>query len=131
MWIMLNDCFISLVAKDCSRDEVLVRARRPGDLEKLFPGVRVEKTTTTDYLFRAKVKRSDVSRMLAGEVERVTYPNFKNSVDDHPLHDAYMLVWTAMSRLQPTPPYDGWRSPVIAAKKRAKRTPRGSLRKGR
>ena len=36
MWLMMNDCFLSIVAKDCKEDELLVRARRPGDIERVF-----------------------------------------------------------------------------------------------
>ncbi len=108
MWIMLNDAFLSIVKKDCARDELLVRARRPGDIEKVFPEMkgRVVTNTRSDYAYRAVVKTHVVKTAIDGEVNRVTYPNFKDSVakDDEALHDAYMAVWLAMSKLQPTAP---------------------------
>lgn len=101
MWILLNDCFFSVVDKDCARDEVLVRARRPGDIEKLWPGAKVDRDAGTDYLFRAKVKRDDVKAALAKEVDRVSYANFKDSVADDRLHDAYLRAWGALLAVQP------------------------------
>lgn len=107
MWIMLNDCFFSIVAKDCGRDELMVRARRPGDIEKLFPKAKVTEYTASDYHYRAAVKRTDLAAALAAEVDGITYSNFKDSVRDRPLHDAYLSVWHAMARLQPKKPYAG------------------------
>jgi hypothetical protein len=101
----LNDAFFSIVSKGCARDEVLVRARREGDIEKLFADVKVERATNTDYAFRAVVKRSVVADVLTGEVHRINYGNFKDSVSDTPLHNAYSRVWSTMSSLQATPPY--------------------------
>ena len=112
MWICLNDAFLSIVKKDCARDELLVRARRPGDIEKVFPEAkgRVVTNTRSDYAYRAVIKAHVVKTALDGEVNRINYSNFKDSVskDDEALHDAYMAVWMAMSKLQPTAPYSGF-----------------------
>lgn len=105
MWISLNDCFLSIVSKDCARDELLVRARRRGDIDKIFPEAKVIVTDAADYQFRAVVKRDAIAAALAGEVARITYSNFKNAVDNGPLHDAYLRCWTAMASVQETPPY--------------------------
>jgi hypothetical protein len=108
MWLMLNDAFFSIVHKDCARDELLIRARRAGDIEKVFGAdVPVTRVGVADYLFRTVMKRDAVHRVIGEELKRVVYGNFKNSVEDKPLHDAYMQVWTSMSKLQPTPPYRG------------------------
>lgn len=101
MWVCLNDAFLSIVSKDCARDELLVRARRAGDIEKIFPGTVAREDRGTDYLYRAAVKRTAVEDAMIGEVRRITYPNFKDSVDDEELHDAYMRLWVTMLRLQP------------------------------
>lgn len=109
MWIMLNDAFLSFVSKDCKPDELLVRARRPGDIEKIFTNAKVTEYDKSDYQFRAVVKRTAVEEALVGEVKRIVYNNFKNSVRDNDLHTAYNQVWSTMSRLQPKPPYSGLR----------------------
>lgn len=106
MWLLLNDCFFSLVAKDCSRDELLVRARRKGDIEKVFPKAKVKRNAKADYLYRAAVKKSVIADALKGEVDRITYPNFKSSVKDNKLHMAYMRVWSALGPLQEN--WDEW-----------------------
>lgn len=109
MWLMLNDAFLSFVSKDCKPDEVLVRARRPNDIQTIFPGAKVTEYDKSDYQFRAVVKRTDVETALIGEVKRIVYSNFKNSVRDHALHNAYNAVWGTMAKLQPKAPYSGYR----------------------
>jgi hypothetical protein len=109
MWLFLNDCFLSIVHKDCARDEVLVRARRKGDIEKLFPKAKVDRVTHADYLFRSVISRREFEKAIVEETRRITYSNFKDSVpkEEQALHDAYLRVWGTMSTLQPTRPYTG------------------------
>jgi hypothetical protein len=107
MWIMFSDCFLSIVSKDCQWDELLVRARRKGDIQKVFPDAKVRKDTKADYLYRAVIPRMDIALAMAERVDAVNYPNFKDSVTDDALHRAYMQVWFAMVELQPLPPYSG------------------------
>lgn len=108
MWIMLNDAFFSLVSKDCPRGCLMVRARRPGDIEKVFGRrVKIERSTDTDYLFRAVIPRDDIVTAMRGEVARISYDNFKDSVTDDDLHHAYMSVWSAMATIQNPRPYSG------------------------
>lgn len=112
MWLMLNDAFLSIVSKAPAKDgELLVRARRPGDIEKVFGRrTKVTRATDSDYLFRAVIAKDDVALALQREVLRVDYGNFKDSVVDQSLHDAYMRVWGSMAQLQNPPPYSGVRS---------------------
>ena len=44
---------------------------------------------------------------MLGELRRITYPNFKSSVDDEALHHAYLSVWNHMSMLQNPRPFSG------------------------
>jgi len=119
MWLMLNDAFLSIVHKDCADGELLVRARRPGDIEKVFGRrTRVTRATDADYLYRAVVSRDDVSEAMDRELGRVTYGNFKSSVQDPDLHDAYLDVWSVMAGLQSPRPYS---TPFTKQKKGAKR----------
>lgn len=108
MWVCLNDAFLSIVQKDCAPDELLVRARRRGDIKKIFPEAKVVRTPKGDYHFRAVVKRNAAIEAMAGEVRRINYDNFKDSVDTttpggRKLHDAYLRVWATMEGLQPRP----------------------------
>jgi hypothetical protein len=101
MWIALPNLFLSIVSKDCAPDELLVRARREGDIEKVFPNAKVARTPTADYLYRTAVKRVDVEIALAWQVSLINYGNFKGAVKDKQLHDAYLRVWAEMARVQP------------------------------
>jgi hypothetical protein len=105
VWLCLNDAFLSIVSKDCARDELLVRARRKGDIEKIFPGAKVTRTPNADYLYRAVVKRAVVAQAMVEEVGRITYGNFKDSVREEDLHSVYLRTWAAMATLQPARPF--------------------------
>jgi hypothetical protein len=107
MWIMFSDCFLSIVSKDCQQDQLLVRARREGDIERVFPEANVKKDTKTDYLYRAVIPRMEIALAIAERIDDIDYPNFKDSVEVKDLHRAYMQVWFAMVELQPLPPYSG------------------------
>jgi hypothetical protein len=90
MWIMTNNSYLSIVSKDCGPAELLVRARRAGDIEKIFPDAKVTRTTNRDYLYRAVLPRDVVKQALAAMIDHINYPNFKNSVEDRSLHAAYI-----------------------------------------
>lgn len=105
MWLCLNNGFLSVVDKAEKTGCLLVRARRPGDIEHYFPGAKVKKTVGNDYLFRAEIPREEVAARVTEEIMGIDYDNFKNSVADHKLHNAYSVVWHTMARLQPIAPY--------------------------
>lgn len=98
MWIALPDAFLSIVAHRDKPSVLLVRARIEGDIERTFPGARVEVTPTADYLYRAEVRRVEVARVLAELVKRIDYPNFKDAVADDDRHAAYFEVWSTMAK---------------------------------
>lgn len=105
MWVCLSNCFLSIVQPDPSKDVLRVRARRKGDIERVFPDAKVERTPGRDYLYRAHIGRVIVKKAMMEEVGRIDYDNFKNSVSDNRLHDAYAATWSTMARLQELPPY--------------------------
>jgi len=97
MWIFLSGSFLSIVDKgDPSGQTLLVRARRAGDIERVFPLADVGKSKRTDYRYRARIDREEVALRVADEVRGIDYPNFKSTVREHDRHDAYMAVWKAM-----------------------------------
>lgn len=123
MWVFLNDAFVSIVWTDrCRDDQLLVRARRQKDIPRALrdPGIKPERTPGSDYLFRAVVPRALVVSAMAANVHEIGYGNFKDSIKDDALHTAAMQVWTAMSRLQPIPPYSTEPRPAAARSKGAK-----------
>lgn len=108
MWLCFNDAFLSVVDKSTKHACLLVRARRAGDIERVFPGAAVRETDGTDYRFRADVLRTAVAEMVAERIKAIDYDNFKDSVPDHELHNAYSSVWSVMGRLQPGGPYGSY-----------------------
>jgi hypothetical protein len=104
MWVMMNNSYLSIVSKDCGPTELLVRARRAGDIERVFPNAEVTRHTNSDYLYRVVLPRDAVKQALAAMIDQIDYPNFKDSVEDRSLHAAYVGVWCAMAGLQHPPP---------------------------
>src|SRR5215471_12554372 len=96
MWIFLSDSFLSIVQSHDDPDVLLVRARHKGDIERVFTDAKVTRTPDADYLYRALIARHAVARAVAEQVNRIGYPNFKNSVKDMVRHDAYMRCWMDM-----------------------------------
>jgi len=130
MWIFLNRGFFSLVkpaekdplAKrvglDKLGDYLLVRARRKGDIERVFPGFPVMVDKKRDYHYRALVGRAAIEIVLGNEVRRLSYDNFKNSIKDDDYHDACSGVWTEMYVYQRK---HGSVTPRAAKQRRAKK----------
>lgn len=103
MWVMLSDSYISAVAYVVTPpqpDKLLIRSRVRGDIERLFPGVTVKRTPDADYMFRAVVTRAAMAAVMANEIGKIDYPNFKDSVKENDRHNAYLKCWTAMMSFQ-------------------------------
>lgn len=110
MWICTNKGFLSVVqpaANDAKAagDKLLVRARVKAHIVAAFPAATVHRTPGRDYLYRAYIDRADVSAAIAAQIEAIGYGNFKNSVANNALHEAYSDTWRIMGRLQPGGPY--------------------------
>ncbi|SBT08402.1 conserved hypothetical protein [Candidatus Accumulibacter aalborgensis] len=104
MWIFLPDAFLSIVDKgDETGCTLLVRARRSGDIERIFPEAQVIEGAGTDYRYRARILRSQVVDAIAESVRSIAYGNFKNQVTDDDRHNAYFEVWRDMNRFQENP----------------------------
>lgn len=103
MWIALNNSFLSIVRKQ-PRDKFLtVRARVEGDIERVFPGAKVQVGGGTDYRFRAMIGQKIVADAIANQITSIDYSNFKDSVHEHDRHDAYFGIWRAMMAMQKKP----------------------------
>lgn len=101
MWIFLSDAFLSIVAHRDDPNLLLVRARVEGDIEQVFPGATVINTPAADYAYRTVLPRSVVGAALAREAERISYPNFKNSVRSDGRHTIYFRAYSAMLNIPP------------------------------
>lgn len=101
MWIFTSGSFLSIVDKgNSSGKTLLVRARKAGDIENVFPNAIVQSGGGTDYAYRARINREEVAQKMAEQVRGITYSNFKNTVKDHARHDALMGVWQEMYAFQ-------------------------------
>lgn len=104
MWVFLKDSFLSIVEdiSDIGGNTLLVRARIKGDIEKVFPDVKVKRTTKNDYLFRAWVERNEVAHVMAQQVQGIVYSNFKDEVKKHDKSrmPIYHRVWAEMADMQ-------------------------------
>ena len=102
MWIVLNKTFISIVENRHNKNELLVRSRVKGDIEKIFPDAEVIENNDADYLFRAFLPRSQVSEAIKKEVDMIDYGNFKDSVPKSDIKrlNSYMNVWSNLRHLQ-------------------------------
>jgi hypothetical protein len=119
MWIFLSDAYLSIVQSKTDSKTLVVRARRPGDIEAVFPKVEVITIPGRDYQFRANIPREVVAQAISDEVRGIQHTNFKNSVVDNDYHDACSKVWGVMAKLQPIAPYS-----TVAPSKASTRTKR-------
>ena len=95
MWVYLSDGFISIVAHHEMTDCLLVRARRPEILSRLFPAHEIDDHSGGDYKYRVFVNREDVAKVLSQLAKEIDYSNFKSSVSDPETGDLYHQVWAA------------------------------------
>jgi hypothetical protein len=100
MWICLNDAFLSIVTDTANPDRLLVRARRRGDIERVFTDALISENTGTDYRYRTRLPRATVASTLSARIADIDYPNFKASVTDTERHAAYFHLWGVMYRYQ-------------------------------
>ena len=102
MWIVINKTFISIVENRHNKNELLVRSRVKGDIEKIFPDAEVIENNDADYLFRAFLPRGQVSEAIKKEVDMIDYGNFKDSVPKSDIKrlNSYMNVWNNLRHLQ-------------------------------
>ena len=57
MWIVLNNSFLSIVKNRNDENELLVRARVSGDIEKVFNNADVFEDANADYKYRSYLDR--------------------------------------------------------------------------
>lgn len=102
MWIFFSSSFLSIVADkaDPKGDRLLVRARRAGDIERVFPDAEVFSIEGADYAYRSWLTRAQVAKTCKEQVESIDYANFKGSITDSEYHDAAMGAWSSMHRYQ-------------------------------
>ena len=95
-WVFQNNSCLSIVENRNNKDELLVRSRIKGNIEKFPPDYDVFEMKNSDYNFLSFVKKTYVSSKLKNIVEEINSDNFKNviSPDQHERHHSYLNVWT-------------------------------------
>jgi hypothetical protein len=111
MWLLTPDGFYSIVQK-AGEDELCVRARDAGDLDRLRARFLPTLTDTIetrggDYRYRAWVSRDALAEGLAAIARDLDYANFKDEVarrDPERAH-VYSRVWNVLGDIQEGGPY--------------------------
>lgn len=102
MWIFLQDAFLSISAHEDRPDDLMVRGRVEGDIERVFPDASVEETPDADYRYRAAVPRDEVAQAVADRARGLEYFDFDDAVpdEDRVRQETYTSVWETMSEAQ-------------------------------
>ena len=102
MWVLLNNAFFSIVKNRNKKNELLVRARIKGDIEKVFPEANTFEDKNADYRYRAFIETSIVVDKISNEIFKIDYDIFKISIsiDDFSRTIAYGNVWKELYKLQ-------------------------------
>ncbi len=102
MWIIMNDAFLSVVQNIYNEDELLVRARVKGDIERVFSNAEVFADEGADYKYRSFLPKREVAKIIEWNILDIDYGNFKHSVakSDKKRRSAYDRVWSDLYRLQ-------------------------------
>ena len=77
MWIIMNDAFLSVVQNIYDEDELLVRARVEGDIERVFPDAEVFADEGSDYKYRSYLNKREVAKVIEWSVLDIDYGNYK------------------------------------------------------
>lgn len=97
MWVCLNDGFLSIVEDFNDSSKLIVRSRTRRALANAFgEDIDIKENQGTDYDFRVTLDRNIVSDVIKKHVDNIDYFNFKRSVKEKTLHDAYLEFWKIM-----------------------------------
>ena len=102
MWVFFNNSFLSIVENRNNKEELLVRSRVKGDIDKIFPDSNIFEMENSDYKYRSYIKKIEVSEKIREIVTNINYDNFKNSISksEDQRHSSYLNVWNEMRKLQ-------------------------------
>lgn len=101
MWLAFNDAFVSVVQDKRRPEMLMVRARKRKHLKNVVGDLaEILETPNRDYRWRAFVTRKQMSTILAARFQTLDYGNFKDSVEEHDLHEMYMKWWFDHNQMQ-------------------------------
>ena len=99
--------FFKYCQKGLWRGRITSQSAPEGRYRTDIPSAKVTEDTETDYLYRAVIHKAEVMEKIGTMID---YPNFRDSVKDRELHDAYLDVWAAMAGVQFPPHTAGFAS---------------------
>jgi hypothetical protein len=113
MWIFTVNGFFTFVIDRKDPDYVWLRARLREDLERNFPGVKVDEHPGADYLFRARISRAELAEHMVRLIaEADVTSHFKDEMIRRavkPVHgnrsQMMYALWNAGAAMQPYAPY--------------------------
>lgn len=94
MWIMTNTGWMSIVKHRTKKDVLILRARNVDPLLKYFPPREIIYNLHADYAWRVETTLDYCLKIVATEIYKIDYGNFKESVEDGSLCRAYHQVWS-------------------------------------
>lgn len=92
MFIFTSKGFISVVQSSKDSNELMVRARREGDLKSLFPNHEPIHTPNADYPWRIFIKRVQFIAVMIDQIGKISYFKFKPTTSGD-YHDLLVQVW--------------------------------------
>lgn len=103
MWIFLRDGFTSI--RQVNDHAVMLRFRRRDHADRFAARLGIDEheiaeSDHTDYRYRFVASRQAVGRLLADEIVRVDYDNFKSACGLGDYHDALSAIWQKHWQLQ-------------------------------
>ena len=93
MWIGHSSGWLSIVAHRDRPDDLLVRARRDKHISTFWPEVEVVHNPDADYPYRSVISRDRVAEVVMQYIEGIDYDNFKKSVTESKLAEAFNRMW--------------------------------------
>ncbi|MAH80867.1 MAG: hypothetical protein CMP39_04230 [Rickettsiales bacterium] len=98
MWIFTKDGFLSVVQHNKLKDSFLVRARNEQHLNNLFPWIKVVRVQRSDYPCRITVEKyTFMVEFCMKQVEKISYCNFKDSIEEVGYKEVCHQVWEEMA----------------------------------
>ncbi len=98
MWLFTSQGMLSVVAHRDIPNSLMVRARSPDHITKLFPEADVELTVNADYAYRSVIDRSSFALFMINYIAEMNYDNFKNSIIEESYLNHCNQVWSTMYR---------------------------------
>ena len=96
MWIGHSNGWLSIVAHRERPNDLLVRARRDKHISSFWPDVEIKFNADADYPYRSVISRDDVADVVMKYINGIDYDNFKQTVDEKNLADAFTSMWCTM-----------------------------------